>query len=288
MFLLIFSLIRLIFCVGKSVVAEVDSKRLRKSSIFHINCETILDSTSKSGRCLACTKHRKSLSTMASRKQNDDRTHPSSHTTYSSLSTPEKDKRLHRIHHENVQLKSQIARLKEKINLAISKNSVLVDSEFDEDMRNMVANCRDDVKRSFSEGSFQKLFWDEQEKAMSFKDSRSLLWHPVFIKWCFYIQHLSGQSYKLLRESGCIHLPSQRTLRDYTYYIPAKIGFSPAVAEQLVETIDLTQKANTCVSLVIDEVHIKENLVYDKHEGSLIGFANLGDTNNHLLSFEEA
>ena len=36
----------------------------------------------------------------------------------------------------------------------------------------------------------------------------------------------------------------------------------------------------------MDEVHIKEDLVYDKHEGTLVGFANLGDTNNHLLQFE--
>ena len=38
----------------------------------------------------------------------------------------------------------------------------------------------------------------------------------------------------------------------------------------------------------MDEVHIKEDLVYDKHEGTLIGFVNLGDTNNHLLQFEAA
>ena len=28
-------------------------------------------------------------------------------------------------------------------------------------------------------------------------------------------------------------------------------------------------------------------MIYDKHEGSLIGFANLGEINNHLLKFEE-
>ena len=38
----------------------------------------------------------------------------------------------------------------------------------------------------------------------------------------------------------------------------------------------------------MDEVHIKEDLVYDKHEGTLVGFVNLGDTNNHLLQFEAA
>ena len=42
------------------------------------------------------------------------------------------------------------------------------------------------------------------------------------------------------------------------------------------------------VSLVMDEVHIKDDLVYDKHEGALVGFVNLGDTNNHLLQFEAA
>lgn len=42
------------------------------------------------------------------------------------------------------------------------------------------------------------------------------------------------------------------------------------------------------VALIMDEVHIKEDLVYDKHNGTLIGFVNLGDTNNHLLQFEAA
>ena len=36
----------------------------------------------------------------------------------------------------------------------------------------------------------------------------------------------------------------------------------------------------------MDEVHIKSDLVYDKHNGSLVGFVNLGDTNNKLLQFE--
>ena len=33
----------------------------------------------------------------------------------------------------------------------------------------------------------------------------------------------------------------------------------------------------------MDEVHIKNDLVYDKHQGCLIGFTNLGD---NLLNFE--
>ena len=38
----------------------------------------------------------------------------------------------------------------------------------------------------------------------------------------------------------------------------------------------------------MDEVHIKTDLVYDKHQGSLISFVNLGNTNNRLLEFKNA
>ena len=36
----------------------------------------------------------------------------------------------------------------------------------------------------------------------------------------------------------------------------------------------------------MDEMYIKNDLVYDKHEGSLIGFVNIGDNNNQILEFE--
>ena len=42
------------------------------------------------------------------------------------------------------------------------------------------------------------------------------------------------------------------------------------------------------VILLLDEMHIREDLVYDKHTGNMIGFANLGDVNNHLLAFEHS
>ena len=89
----------------------------------------------------------------------------------------------------------------------------------------------------------------------------------------------------LLRDSGCIHLP--RRERDYTHFNPSKVGFSAKVDNQLIDMVDFTKEANRYVSLILDEVHIKEDLIYDKHEGSLIGFTNLGNINNHLMNFEE-
>ena len=42
------------------------------------------------------------------------------------------------------------------------------------------------------------------------------------------------------------------------------------------------------VFLVMDEMHIKEDLVYNKHTGELVGFVNLGDINTHLLKYEQS
>ena len=91
-----------------------------------------------------------------------------------------------------------------------------------------------------------------------------------------------------MRQSGCIKLPSQATLRDYTHYISAKIGFSTDVDQNLHDIAFLSNELNRYVVLLMDEVHIKNDLVYDKNEGCLIGFVDLGSTNNRLLELENA
>ena len=107
------------------------------------------------------------------------------------------------------------------------------------------------------------------------------------IRWCLSLRHQSQKAYDKVRE--VLHLPSHRTLRDYTHYCTGNPGFSTAVDEQLMSAagIDSLAEWQKCVFILIDEMHIKENLVYDKHSGSVIGFTNLGDINNELLSFEQ-
>jgi hypothetical protein len=55
--------------------------------------------------------------------------------------------------------------------------------------------------------------------------------------------------------------------------------------EAKVKTIPDFQKY---VCLLLDEVRIKEDLVYDKHTSQIIGFINLGDVNNQLLQFQRS
>ena len=42
------------------------------------------------------------------------------------------------------------------------------------------------------------------------------------------------------------------------------------------------------VIILMDEMYICEDLVYDKHTGALLGFTNLGDMNSHLDHFEQS
>lgn len=101
-----------------------------------------------------------------------------------------------------------------------------------------------------------------------------------------YLRHLSGSAYELLRNLG-LKLPSQQTLRDYSYITPTSIGFSNQVDQQLMEVVNIAQyeEFQKCVLLLVDEVHIKEDLVFDKHSGELLGYINLGET-NQLLDVE--
>ena len=40
--------------------------------------------------------------------------------------------------------------------------------------------------------------------------------------------------------------------------------------------------------MLIDEMYIKENLVFNKHSGALIGFVDLCEINNHLIVLERS
>ena len=226
---------------------------------------------------------------MTLRNQKDGKVHPSSHTNYSYLSTPEKDERLHRLHTQCKISRLHIVRLEKKLLESIEESGVHLDQDFDKDMELILADASEEIDRCYHPQSFQRLFWDQQRKACSLSDKRSMRWHPLMIKWCLYLRHLSGKAYETLKDSGIIKLPSQRTLRDYTHYSTTTIGFSHEVDQHLVDVADLSHDLhNKYVVLIIDEIHIKEELVYDKHQGSLIGFVNLGEINNQLLEFEAA
>ena len=95
------------------------------------------------------------------------------------------------------------------------------------------------------------------------------------------------------------------------YLVQNSAGFSSKVDQHLLESAKLL----TCpehekyVFILMDEMHLRENIVYDRHTGlfshmsciiytracsilhcagSLIGFVDMGDINNHLQAFAQS
>ena len=55
----------------------------------------------------------------------------------------------------------------------------------------------------------------------------------------------------------------------------------------MTEFSTTTEEYQRHVSLIGDEMYIKESLVYSKASGELVGFCDIGDINNHLLQLEQ-
>ncbi len=140
-------------------------------------------------------------------------------------------------------------RLRNKLEDATRTRQISLDEALDNDLREIVHQKSSIISESHPKDSFARIFWENQERSMSFKNSKSMRWDPLMIRWCLYLRHLSSGSYEMLRDSGFIRLPSQRTLRDYTYFTKVSVGFSCEIDRQLMVAakIDTCPERDKCV-----------------------------------------
>ena len=265
---------------------QVYSKTVRSA-----DCEMIVHEV----KCDACKAYRPNLRSLRSRRKQQinvtptKRTNAVSRVNFRYLNTPEKVARMSSCSTEAKVAKKEVKRLKERLKALAEKEGICADNDLHSDLTETIGGQSDEVRKAFPPGTFARLFWEQQIEALKSTDRRQVRWHPMIIKWCLSMKLRSSSSYNALRNSSILVLPSDRTLRDYTHFVKAQAGFSPEVDRQLqreakLDSIPLYQR-NIC--LVFDEVKIKEDLVYDKHSGDIIGFTNLGDVNDQLLAFEQ-
>ena len=96
---------------------------------------------------------------------------------------------------------------------------------------------------------------------------------------------LSSSAYHCLRTSGFVKLSSERTLRDYTHLFKSKTGFQAEVDAMLRSEVENEDWKNYVV-LLVDEMKVKESLVYDKHSCEVIGFVELDDISHQISQLE--
>ncbi|WAR11614.1 hypothetical protein MAR_025794 [Mya arenaria] len=78
-----------------------------------------------------------------------------------------------------------------------------------------------------------KTFWQQWKKSTS--KNNGIRWHPMIIRWCLYLQHTSNKSYKALRQSGFIKMPSSHTLFDNSHFTKSTNGITAETVKLLKE-----------------------------------------------------
>lgn len=101
---------------------------------------------------------------------------------------------------------------KRKFETAIDRSGMIVDECTHSDLAEIMKEQNNAFAAKYPTDSFPRVFWEQQLKMATTHDSRGQKWHPVMIKWALYLQYQSSSTYKALRFSGCVALPSQRTL----------------------------------------------------------------------------
>ena len=213
----------------------------------------------------------------------------SSHVNNRYLSTQQLMHRMTAVRKTNKALHMKIKNLKEKLAKAVENESVVLDEATSSDLHQIMMEEEAQSTESSSPESFRHLFWEQQKEALKSKVN-GRRWHPLMIRWCLYLRHQSSKAYETLHNSGVIQLPSQRTLRDYSHCVKVHGGYSTEEDCQLMRAVGMATcpEWHKLVVLLIDEIHIKESLVFDKHSGKMIGFVNLGEINNHLTLYERS
>ena len=101
---------------------------------------------------------------------------------------------------------------------SVEKHGVELDVTSSNDIKSIMEQCAETALSGYPPESFINIFWQQQLQAASVPNAKQRRWHPMMIKWALYLRHLSGKAYDTIRDSSCIALPSQRTLRDYTHF----------------------------------------------------------------------
>lgn len=238
-------------------------------------------------KCQACAEYRPHLRAMHSRWSRDKgKVSKFSNNRY--MNTPQKQRKMKNLQARAYSAEQEVKKLQEYIKSSTEKNGVLVDENLHNDLQAVMTDQSEEINRLFPEGSFRRLFWDEQLKMAKLQNSKNMRWHPMMIRWCLNLKLLSSSAYHALRSSGFLKLPSERTLRDYTHFVKTRPGFQAEVDSMLVREARLSElpEWKKHIVLLLDEMKIKESLVYDKHESNIVGFVNLGEVNDQLARFE--
>ena len=180
---------------------------------------------------------------------------------------------------DHIRLKDLEARL-EKMKLQIAKHGVNVSKPLEKDLLAIMSN------KNLDATPHMKFFWEQQMRLLQ-TNKMGHRYHPQVIRFALSIHCKSALAYKEIRQSGALILPSERVLKDYKNYFKPGAGIIKENIEELKEKTSAYTDIQQYVSVIMDEMKIQENLVFDKSSGELVGFIDLGDPVTTFANIEQ-
>ena len=166
------------------------------------------------------------------------------------------------------------------LQVQIEKHGVSVSESLEKDLLTIMSG------QNLEATPHMRFFWEQQMQLMqSTKMGRR--YHPQMIRFALSIHCKSPSAYRELRDSEALILPSERVLRDYKNYFKPGAGITMENIDELKEKTSEFSGIQKYVAVIMDEMKIQENLVFDKTSGELIGFIDLGDPLTTFANVDE-
>lgn len=184
---------------------------------------------------------------------------------------------------KNKILKKSVAVLEKKIQQSIHRDGIFLSEEDSTEFEEILK------ENPFENKSvFKKLLLREQLKLLKGNNSRPRKWHPAIIQWCLYMKAKSPTSYRALKQ--VITLPSTSTLINYSKHLAATSGFTEEILVEMRTKINLDhlEDHQKYFSLILDEIQIKEDLIFQSSTGEFVGFQNLNEFRNKKCEFSNS
>ena len=262
------------------------------STVRRTDCDVLCEKDgSYPKRCSSCQSYRSALRSIVSRgnkqqcmRNSEDGTSPSSSTPYDRLSSSAKEERLKNLHQLVRSTKLKVRRLENKLTELIERDGVQLQENDATDVTALFDEVSPMVEEKFPKDSPQRILWDQQRQYYQLSNKKQMRWHPLIIRFALNLKYLSSSSYRAVRQSGFLSLPSERTLSDYTHWSSAHHGVQLEFIEHFKAMAESEVKAplQKVVALSMDEMKIKSGLVFSKRSGNLVGFVDLGSANKDI------
>lgn len=269
-------------------------------TVRHKNCSMILSQNS-SARCESCLKYRPTLVSLNWKlkqgklplAKREVKPTSSSKFPHNRMSTEQLSYKLDcqktKVQNQKTEiqtLKEENLQLKTRLDELIAAEGISIDKTLGAAFESTIEGGG--IINTLPEGSAMRLLFEEQLKQSKLKNSKQMRWHPIIIRWCLGIYHTSPTAYDFLKKTSFLKLPHKSTLLDYTFYTKPGAGFNPDILRKLFEEakVEKLNSRTKNVSILMDEMKIKSELVYNKSTGKLIGFVELDKVSNEIEKLE--